>query len=132
MGLFVQRGLILLLYISGKYTLGDIDENIKAARRVAVQLWEQGYCVLCPHQNTANFEQDCNASYVQYLRGDLLLLERCDAVVMLPFWEESHGAKLELAHAAKKGIPAYYWGIDNLPPPTEMPELPNVRKSHAE
>lgn len=131
MGLFVQRGFILLLYISGKYTRGDIGENIKAARKVAVRLWEQGYCVLCPHQNTAHFEVDCNASYAQYLRGDLLLVERCDAIVMLPFWEESDGAKLELAHADAKGIPAYYWGIDELPLPTEMPELPNVSTAHA-
>lgn len=39
-----------------------------------------------------------------YLRGDLAALLDCDAILMLPGWEHSHGARLELAVAAAVGL----------------------------
>jgi len=94
-----------IIYIAGKYS-GDIDANIQAAREVAEQLWAAGDAVICPHTNTAHFVQ---ATYEQYLRGDLLILSRCDAIVMLPGWEESNGARGELRFACLHNIPAYLW-----------------------
>jgi hypothetical protein len=69
----------MLLYVAGKYT-GDVDANIAAARKVAVELWERGHAVICPHLNTAHMEQDCKVDYDAYLLGDFNMISRCDAI----------------------------------------------------
>jgi hypothetical protein len=101
-------GEAVILYLAGKYR-GDIDANIQAAREVAIKLWEAGHFALCPHLNTAHFEVDCACPEEAYLQGDLDILARCDAIVMLEAWLDSEGAKREHAHALKLGIPVYYW-----------------------
>jgi hypothetical protein len=104
----------MIIYISGKYS-GDIDNNIALARRVAIEVWERGHVALCPHLNTANFEKDCKLEYDDYIKGDLLLIEGCQAILMLPGWEESQGAQIELEYAEKLGLPVYYY-----------PDIPDV------
>ncbi len=119
----------MLLYISGRYsaaTLAERQENIAKARACAGELWTRGHAVICPHLNTANFEDDFPAiDYDAYIAGDLLLVERCDAVVMLPGWEQSKGAKIERTHAEKEGIPVYEWPCEiPLEEPQELPPTP--------
>jgi len=79
----------------GEYLSSSIDNNIEIARQFAIRLWQKGFTVICPHLNTAHFEQDCPCKYDDYLQGDLELLSRCDAIFMLPNWEYSTGAKME-------------------------------------
>lgn len=101
-----------LLYISGPYSAGhgrSVEDNIIAARKVAVELWEDGHAVICPHLNTAHFEDDCKATYDDYICGDLLIVEHCDAIIMLPTWEQSRGAIAEHQLAVDIEIPIYYW-----------------------
>jgi len=98
----------MILYLAGKYR-GDIDANIAAARKVAIELWEAGFTVICPHLNTAHFEVDCRVPEEAYLRGDLEILNRCDAIVMLPGWQSSEGACAERECALHAIIPVYYW-----------------------
>jgi hypothetical protein len=93
----------VIAYLSGKYT-GDVDANIAKAREAAIELWERGYTVVCPHLNTAHFEQDCKIPYERYIEGDLEILSRCDLIVMLPNYEESKGAIGELEFARQRGI----------------------------
>lgn len=103
----------MLIYLAGKYS-GDIDGNIAAARKIAVQLWEDGYYVICPHLNTAHFETDCEVDYETYLRGDFAIIERVDAVVLLPGWKDSKGAVREREHAQKHSVPVFEYPA--LPP----------------
>lgn len=105
----------MLVYLAGKYTQGNIEENIAVARKAAIDLWEKGYFVICPHLNTAHFEVDCKASYEDYMAGDLEMVKRVDAIVMLPNWVDSPGAKRELRHAARNGVPIYFYP-EALPP----------------
>jgi len=103
----------LLVYVSGKYSDRDewsVDCNIHYAKLVAVQLWDMGYAVLCPHANAGRMGFGADV----FLEGDMVMLERSDLVVMLPNWESSHGAKLEHHLALKLGIPVYYWGCGQL------------------
>ena len=44
-----------------------------------------------------------------HLRVDLAAMLECDAVVMLPGWETSHGARLEHQVAASCGIRIFYF-----------------------
>ena len=85
-----------VVYIAGNYrsnTVNGIHENIEKARKVAVQYWQYGYAVICPHTNSAYFDGICDDEI--FLRGARELLRRSDIVVMLPGWESSEGAKAE-------------------------------------
>lgn len=107
-----------IVYTAGPYRPGHgrtVADNIAAARKVAIELWRMGHFALCPHLNTANFEDDAELPDEYYLDGDLKALARCDAVVMLPAWTESEGAKGEHDYALAAGIPVYYY--------PELPEL---------
>lgn len=96
-----------LVYISGPYT-GDIGWNIVKARAMTIKLWEMGFAVICPHLNTAHFEQDCDATYEDFLEGDLRMIEGCDVVLMLEGWAHSEGARKEAEHTLEKKIPVFY------------------------
>jgi nucleoside 2-deoxyribosyltransferase len=105
----------MVIYLSGKYS-GEIIENIDVARRIAIELWEQGFSVLTPHLNTYHFETDCKCTYEQYIQGDLEMLSRCDVIVMLQGWNQSKGATKEREFAKYLGMPIYYY-----------PEIPTKR-----
>ena len=101
-----------LIYVSGPYSAGygrSIADNIAVARTAAIRIWDSGNAALCPHLNTAHFEEDCRAEWIDYITGDLIMVERCDAVVMLPNWRQSRGAVQEHDHAVSHGKPVYEW-----------------------
>lgn len=99
-----------LIYVAGPYRskLGvhGIVENIRAAEQAALQLWRMGYAVICPHKNTALF--DGAAPDDVWLKGDIVMLLRCDAVYCLPTWESSTGAQGEVKAAEGAGIPVLF------------------------
>ena len=99
----------MLVYLAGPYS-GDVEANIEAARQVAVELWDKGYYVLCPHMNSAFFDRYCKkATWDAFMLGYLTMLHRCDAVVMLPGWRGSRGARIERSFADNRGVPVYEW-----------------------
>lgn len=65
-----------------------------------------GAVALCPHLNTAHF-QDAAPDNV-WLEGDLELLKRCDAVIMTSDWYRSSGARAEKQFADDRKIPVFY------------------------
>ena len=89
-----------LVFISGKYR-SDVDTNIENAKRASIELWKQGYAVICPHLNTAHFDGLCPDEV--WLEGDLEILKRCDVIYMLKGWEKSTGAVAEYRLAYKLG-----------------------------
>ena len=97
-------------YVSGRYrgsSPAEIWANIMKAREVAMDLWRMGYVALCPHLNTMLF--DGVRPDADWLAGDLVLLRRCNLIVMVPGWQESEGARAELREAIRLGLPAYEW-----------------------
>lgn len=103
----------MLIYLAGKYS-GDVVENIEKARAVAVECWEKGYAVICPHLNTAHMELDCKCTWEDYLSGDFEMIRKCDAIVMLEGWTGSKGAVAEHKLAKEINLPTYYY--PELPP----------------
>ena len=109
----------MVIYLAGKYS-GDTQKNIEAAKEVAAKLWDSGYYVICPHTNTAGFENICeHTTYDEFLRGCLEIINGVDALVLMPNWSESKGAKLEKAYADWMMIPTYVY-----------PELPAINFKH--
>lgn len=104
-----------LVYIAGKYRaykkdggfdVSGIYDNIYKARIVAQKYWLKGYAVICPHMNTAFL--DCDVPDDTWLNGDLVMIEKCDTIVMMKGWEESKGATAELEFAKQKGLEVIY------------------------
>ncbi|PKH44528.1 hypothetical protein KKB3_01694 [Dehalococcoides mccartyi] len=98
-----------VIYVAGKYraeTQSGIDANIKKARDVAIKLWKQGWAVICPHLNTAHF--DGEAPDEVWIKGDLEILSRCDAIFLMNNWQESTGAKLVRERALELGLVMWY------------------------
>lgn len=98
-----------LIYLAGKYSVGDREANIQAAYDMAVQLWDVGFAVLSPVLNSARMEESCKAAdYESFLEGDLRMLTGCDALFLLPGWQESPGARIEHLVAKALDIPVFY------------------------
>ena len=99
-----------LAYVAGPYRTKsewELIRNIREAEEIALGLWLMGYAVICPHKNTAHFGGA--APDEVWLKGDLVMLARCDVVVLTPRWRESAGAKEERLHAIACGIPVFEW-----------------------
>jgi len=97
-----------VIYIAMPYradTINGILHNIARARDVAESLWRLGFVVLCPHLNTAFM--DGAIPDEAFLRGDLELLRRSDAVFTGPGWDESEGAIAEVNLATSLGMPVF-------------------------
>jgi len=85
-----------VIFISGKYRdTGEwgLVENIRKAEAAAINLWQHGWVVICPHKNTAHFGGLCDDDV--WLKGDIELLKRSDAIYMLKNWRDSIGAQEE-------------------------------------
>jgi nucleoside 2-deoxyribosyltransferase len=107
-----------VLYIAGPYradTRDGIEANIQAAREVATAVWEAGHVAICPHLNTAHFNE-----YDHVLDGYIDVLSRCDGLVLVPNSENSRGTQAEWLYATRQGIPVY--DADSIPAahPTEQ------------
>ena len=98
-----------LLYVAGPYSGATeyvITANIENAAIIAQQLWDEGFSVICPHTNTSHFTHD-KTSYNDYIEGDLVMLARCDGIVMIDRWEQSKGAIGEKERAELLNIPVF-------------------------
>ncbi len=98
-----------VIYVAGAYrakTEWGVAENIRRAELAAIELWKKGWAVICPHKNTAFFGGACDDSI--WLLGDIEMLRRCDAIYMLPGWENSTGARAEHEVALAAGLLVLY------------------------
>lgn len=106
------------VYIAGPYTAlrsSDVDRNILTARDAQAELYRMGHTPLCPHSMTAGFERDYpDIEYNVYIETDLEWLKLCDAILMLPGWEDSNGSIKEHQFAIDNGIEVYY-SLDDVP-----------------
>jgi len=104
-----------VIYVSGKYANGHTeletrDENIELARSHAINLWNMGFAVICPHSNSSKFESDKRiaVTFEDILEGELEMINYVDALFMIPNWKNSQGAKIEHDYAFEHQIPILY------------------------
>lgn len=83
-------------YLAGPMT-GIAEYNFPAFNAAAQKLRALGYTVVNPTEITGPISEGLPRSF--YLRQDLVYLLTCDAIILLPGWENSPGALLERAIA---------------------------------
>lgn len=102
-----------VVYVVGKFrapTHWGVVQNVRAAEAVALEVWRAGAAALCPHLNCANFEGavgDTPENATIWLEGDIEMMKRCDAIVLVPGWENSTGGKEEVRIAIEEGLPVF-------------------------
>lgn len=84
------------IYVAGPMT-GIPDLNFPLFHATAARLRAEGYDVV----NPAEINADPSAGWLTCMRADIRELVTCDAIFLLPGWENSRGASLE-AHIARK------------------------------
>lgn len=97
-----------LAYIAGPYRAPNkwaIEQNIRKAECLALEVWRNGLACLCPHMNSRHF--DGAAPDEVWLAGGLEMLRRCDAVLLVQGWEDSEGTRREIQEAGLYGIPVF-------------------------
>lgn len=98
-----------VIYVAGPFrgpNSWEIEQNIRRAETLALEVWRAGAAALCPHTNTRFFKGAADDRV--WLDGDLELLARCDAILMTPDWERSSGARAERDFAIERGLPVLY------------------------
>lgn len=88
------------LYLAGPMT-GLPNHNFDAFNKAASNLRGRGWEIVNPAE-LDNGRTDLDWSYC--MKRDLRLLLECDAVVLLPGWQQSKGAKIEAGIARNLGI----------------------------
>ena len=88
------------IYIAGQMT-GIPDWNFPAFHAAAAELRAAGYEVENPAENPV---PPCGGTWLGYMRMAIAQVATVDAVVMLPGWENSRGAKIERDLAIGLGL----------------------------
>jgi hypothetical protein len=97
-----------LIFIAGPFrgpSSWAIEQNVRRAEELARQVWHLGAAALCPHANTRFFQRAEPDDL--WLHGSLEMLRRCDAVLMVPGWTYSAGARTEKTEAERHSIPVF-------------------------
>lgn len=87
------------VYLSGAMS-GHPDHNFPAFNEQAAKLRAAGYEVI----NPAELNPDPSMTWEECLRVDIRWLCECDAIALMPGWERSKGANLELHIAHRLGL----------------------------
>lgn len=93
----------LLVYIAGPYTHGRWGDNISNVVETAQRVVNRGHVPFIPHTMTALWSTHFDNNWV---RLDLCILERCDAMIRLE--GKSKGADIEEEFAEMNDIPVYH------------------------
>lgn len=88
------------LYIAGPMT-GLPDYNYDAFHAAQAELHRAGFVVMNPARNGLPM----GLQWHQYMRRDLSMLSACNGIALLPGWERSRGARLEVAWADALQMP---------------------------
>lgn len=94
----------MTIYIAGPMS-GLPELNHPAFNAAAQELRDIGFDVV----NPVDICKDKSAKWSDCMRADIAALVECDSIVLLPGWENSRGAQLELSIAKALGMPVHWY-----------------------
>lgn len=104
----------MMIYISGPMTIvGPPTFNFPAFNRMEKKLTELGHKVLNPARN---FNGRTDLRRRDYMRLDLQHVMMVDALVLLPNWESSPGARAEVLVALELGLQFFDHKLNTIKP----------------
>ncbi len=101
---------MILAYVAGKFsgpTREAVEANIRAAEAVGIELARAGFVPVVPHANTSAPAYEEMQPYPFWIAATLELMRRCDIVVCVDNWQDSSGAKGEVAEQRRLGKPVF-------------------------
>lgn len=100
------------IYLSGPISGFVLEERIWTFTHVAEMVEKWGHHAVNPFDNGLPHD----AGYGDHMKADMKMLLECDGILMLPDWQQSAGAQLELRVAMACGLELwnidYYWATD--------------------
>jgi len=99
---------VKVVYVAGLFrgpTAWHIERNIRRAEEVGLAVAEAGAAPLIPHANTRFFHGTLTDEF--WLAATMEMLNRCDAVMMVPGWPDSKGALAERDEAKRLNMPVF-------------------------
>ncbi|MFU1906023.1 DUF4406 domain-containing protein [Bordetella avium] len=95
------------VYLAGPMT-GHPDLNYPAFHDAAARLRAHGFDVV----NPAEIVKTPGLDWLACMRLDIPALLTCEAIVLLPGWQSSRGARLEYSLARQLGFAAHQYTTD--------------------
>lgn len=95
-----------LIYMAGALN-SDACEYIKNLHRMIVwdrKVRKMGFSTFCPGLDFLSGLVAGDWNYGDYFNNNQTILERCDALFLVPGWEHSKGVSQEIGFAQLKGI----------------------------
>lgn len=102
---YFERKEIMKIYIAGKITGCNAFEAEQKFAKAEMDLKAAGHRPVNP---MAKVSEQYNYSWADYMKEDIPLLLVCDAIYLLPDWNESKGARLEKHIAEELGMNLIY------------------------
>lgn len=104
-------------YLSGPMS-GLPEYNYPAFNMAAERLRAKGYTVVTPTEVGPDLEAQRGAErfslqYQDYVKANIVALLDCNAIILLPGWRDSQGARLELHIAQTLGFDEFYYSERN-------------------
>jgi hypothetical protein len=114
---------MIKVYIAGCYTKSpktgqeanviELFQNIRLGKETAAQLFNIGFAVYCPFQDYDFILHSHDKHEVEMFRANSMAwLEASDAVLLLPGWRQSGGAKAEYDRAHKHCLKIFESTLD--------------------
>ena len=104
-----------IVFIAGPYTgdgtVASIERNIREAEKYQIALANREVGFFCAHNHTEHFSSTKGALPPEQFYYDLdfqFLMRAADAILAMPTWEKSLGAKREVEWARGKGMKIFY------------------------
>lgn len=73
-----------VVYVAGPFrgaNAWEVEQNVREAEEISLEIWRLGAAVICPHANTRFFQGA--APDEVWINGTMEILRRCDAVVVV-------------------------------------------------
>lgn len=93
-------------YLAGPMS-GYPEFNVPAFREVAARLRASGWEIVSPVEIDHGLNGSQDGPPQHYLKTDIRALLDCEAIILLRGWEQSVGARCEVAIAITLGLPTY-------------------------
>jgi hypothetical protein len=96
------------VYVAGPFrakTQWEIHQNVIVAEKYGLEIAKLGAFPIIPHKNTESYHSELPDFW--FLNGYLELLVKCDAMFLLPNWENSKGTLNEINLFNNKGLPIF-------------------------